>query len=141
MNDNDQLEFTLGENEQAVTVEMSEDGSDAQVQEQETLDVVQGSSQEGGEELEQYSEKVKKRIDKLTARLRETQRREQAALEYARGVHQQSEEMRKAAMHSDLERFGEAKSRIETQSLRSNKSLKRLVKRGTLTPKPKPKSA
>lgn len=125
MNDNDQLEFTLGENEQAVTVEMSGDGSDAQVQEQETLDVVQGSSQEGGEELEQYSEKVKKRIDKLTARLRETQRREQAALEYARGVHQQSEEMRKAAMHSDLERFGEAKSRIETQSI----ALKQIIKK------------
>ena len=81
MNDNDQLEFTLGENEQPVTVEMSEDGSGAKVQEQESLDIVQTSSQEGeAEELEQYSEKVKKRIDKLTARLRETQRREQAAL-------------------------------------------------------------
>ena len=126
MNDNDQLEFTLGENEQPVTVEMSEDGADAKVQEQESLDIVQTSSQEGeAEELEQYSEKVKKRIDKLTARLRETQRREQAALEYARGVQQQSEEMRKVAMHSDLERFSEAKSRIETQSI----ALKQIIKK------------
>ena len=126
MNDNDQLEFTLGENEQPVTVEMSEDGSGARVQEQESLDIVQTSSQEGeAEELEQYSEKVKKRIDKLTARLRETQRREQAALEYARGVQQQSEEMRKVAMHSDLERFSEAKSRIETQSI----ALKQIIKK------------
>ena len=126
MNDNDQLEFTLGENEQPVTVEMSEDGSGAKVQEQESLDIVQTSSQEGeAEELEQYSEKVKKRIDKLTARLRETQRREQAALEYARGVQQQSEEMRKVAMHSDLERFSEAKSRIETQSI----ALKQIIKK------------
>ena len=38
------------------------------------------------EELESYSKNVKKRIDKLTRRLRETERREATALEYANNV-------------------------------------------------------
>ena len=35
---------------------------------------------------EEYSKSVKKRIDKLTAKLREAERREQAALDYAKGL-------------------------------------------------------
>jgi hypothetical protein len=85
---NEELDFNVGEDEQEATVEMNEDGSDA------TLSVEQGKKAgPAEEELEDYSGKVKKRIDKLTARLRETQRREEAALEYARNVRQQNEEL------------------------------------------------
>ena len=38
-------------------------------------------------EHEEYSKNVKKRIDKLTAKLRESERREKAATEYAKNVH------------------------------------------------------
>ena len=38
------------------------------------------------EDVEAQSESVKRRIDKLTYRLREAERREQAALDYARGL-------------------------------------------------------
>lgn len=129
MSEREQLEFNLGEDEQPVTVEMSEDGKDAKIQDQEEPPVVetapQGNAQENEEELEQYSDKVKKRIDKLTARLRETQRREQAALEYARGVQQQAEDLRRQAMHFDGQRMGETKSRIETQAI----ALKQIIKK------------
>lgn len=130
MSEKDQLEFNLGEDEQPVTVEMSEDGKEAKVQDQPEPPVVETeSSQQAAQgeedELENYSDKVKKRIDKLTARLRETQRREQAALEYARGVQQQAEDLRRQAMHFDGQRMGEAKSRIETQSI----ALKQIIKK------------
>lgn len=130
MSEKDQLEFNLGEDEQPVTVEMSEDGKEAKVQDQQEPPVVETeSSQQAAQgeedELENYSDKVKKRIDKLTARLRETQRREQAALEYARGVQQQAEDLRRQAMHFDGQRMGEAKSRIETQSI----ALKQIIKK------------
>ena len=130
MSEKDQLEFNLGEDEQPVTVEMSEDGKEAKVQEQQEAPVVemeqpQQAAQGDDDELENYSEKVKKRIDKLTARLRETQRREQAALEYARGVQQQAEDLRRQAMHFDGQRMGEAKSRIETQAI----ALKQIIKK------------
>lgn len=130
MSEKDQLEFNLGEDEQPVTVEMSEDGKEAKVQNQQEAPVVeteqpQQAAQGDDDELENYSEKVKKRIDKLTARLRETQRREQAALEYARGVQQQAEDLRRQAMHFDGQRMGEAKSRIETQAI----ALKQIIKK------------
>ena len=130
MSEKDQLEFNLGEDEEPVTVEMSEDGKEAKVQDQPEPPVVETeSSQQAAQgeedELENYSDKVKKRIDKLTARLRETQRREQAALEYARGVQQQAEDLRRQAMHFDGQRMGEAKSRIETQSI----ALKQIIKK------------
>ena len=48
--------------------------------------------QQDTEELENYSEGVQKRISKLTAKMREAERREKAALDYAKGVKKQIEE-------------------------------------------------
>ena len=48
--------------------------------------------QQDTEELENYSEGVQKRISKLTAKMREAERREKAALDYAQGVKKQLEE-------------------------------------------------
>ena len=42
-----------------------------------------GEAQGGEDELENYSESVKRRIAKLTGKMREAERREQAAIEYA----------------------------------------------------------
>jgi hypothetical protein len=75
------------------------------------------STQAQGEELDVYSDKVKKRIDKLTARLRETERREQAALEYAKNVQERAQAFETQAAQLDTARLGEAKSRIETQTV------------------------
>ena len=43
------------------------------------------------EELEEYSAGVKKRIDKLTKKMREAERREQAAVDYAKQVKQEND--------------------------------------------------
>ena len=45
------------------------------------------------EELEEYSAGVKKRIDKLTKKMREAERREQAAVDYAKQVKQENDKM------------------------------------------------
>jgi len=42
--------------------------------------------QEQSEEMDQYSDKVKKRIDKMTYKLREAEREKEAALQYAQNV-------------------------------------------------------
>ena len=72
---NEQLEYNVGEGEQPATVQVP--------MEDETPSLPQVSNEAASDkserELDDYSDKVKKRIDKLTARLRETQRREQAA--------------------------------------------------------------
>ena len=44
-------------------------------------------------EMEDYGKKVQSRIDKLTKKLREAERREQAAVEYAQGVQTKQTEL------------------------------------------------
>ena len=125
----EQLEFNIGDDEKAATVALDADGGNAEVMEKEQPPVVETPTQaqkpQGDDELEEYSDKVKKRIDKLTARLRETQRREQAAIEYAQQVQKRAQELEQQAKRSDVGRLDEAKTRIETQVI----ALKQIIKK------------
>ena len=125
---NQELEFDIGEEEKEATVEMNEDGTDAELAVEEAP-VVEEVSKQGAkaekEDLENYSGKVKKRIDKLTARLRETQRREEAALEYAKNVQQQNHELEERYQKTDGERLQEAQGRISSHTL----ALKQVIKK------------
>lgn len=122
MNQDDQLEFSIGEGESPAEVSIGEDqpASDGSRVEQGTASF---ASQE--EELDNYSEKVKKRIDKLTARLRETQRREEAALDYAKNVQSQLQNMQQFAYKNADARLAEAKSRVDTQAV----ALKQIIRK------------
>lgn len=119
----EELEFKIGEGEQPAAVSIGEDGT------AEVLDKPQEphveTSAEGGSEIDNYSDNVKKRIDKLTARLRETQRREQAALDYARSVQHRAQQLEQQVMHTDGQRLGEARGRVETQSV----ALKQIIRK------------
>jgi hypothetical protein len=122
------LEFKIGEDESPATVAIGEDGAAELLDQPQAPEIEQVSSQpasSGSGELDQYSEGVKKRIDKLTARLRETQRREEAAIAYARGVQEQAQKMQQRMFHTDEERLQEAKGRIETQVV----ALKQIIRK------------
>jgi hypothetical protein len=126
---NDELEFKVGEDESPATVSIGEDGA-AEVLDKPQAPLVETPSQQGndnaaGGELDQYSEGVKKRIDKLTARLRETQRREQAALEYAKSVQARATQLEQQYMTVDSERLGEANGRVQTQVV----ALKQIIRK------------
>ena len=125
MINDDQLEFKIGEDEQAADVEVNDETGEATLQTQEQAPIVEQASNQQEEELEQYSDKVKKRIDKMTARLREAQRREDAALEYAKNVQSQLNQANQRYQTSDQHRMAEAKSRIETQAV----ALKQIVRK------------
>jgi len=123
---NEQLEFKIGEDESPATVSIGEDGA-AEVLDKPQAPIVETQSQQSieGAELDQYSEGVKKRIDKLTARLRETQRREQAALEYAKSVQARATQLEQQYMTADGERLGEANGRVQTQVV----ALKQIIRK------------
>lgn len=125
---NEELDFNVGEDEQEATVEMNEDGSDAKLAVEEPPAVEEAPAKQAApaeEELDDYSGKVKKRIDKLTARLRETQRREEAALEYARNVRQQNEQLEQQYRKTDTERLQEAQGRVDSHLI----ALKQVIKK------------
>ena len=119
---NEQLEFSVGEGEQPATVQVPME------EETPTLPQVNNeaaASERNERELDDYSDKVKKRIDKLTARLRETQRREQAALDYARQVQSRAQELEQRYVKTDAERLVEAQNRVETQAV----ALKQIIRK------------
>ena len=123
MNDQQEIEFKLGEGESPVDVDVVENEDTAQGQE--IAQAPQVESEKPENEINQYSENVKKRIDKLTARLRETQRREEAAITYAKKVQEESTQLQQRMLRTDEERLHEAKGRIETQVV----ALKQIIRK------------
>jgi len=137
---NKELEFNIGEDEEETTVEMNEDGTEAEISAKEEV-VVEKTEEPpqppkkkkakekedapSTDNLDDYSDKVKKRIDKLTARLRETQRREEAAMDFAKSVQQQNEVLQEKYHKTDGERLEEANARLDSHVL----SLKHVIKK------------
>jgi len=99
-----ELDYNVGEDEQPMSVTVTES---------EGQNTTAAVSQD--QELDDYSDKVKKRIDKMTARLRETERREQAALELAQGMQARLQHLEQKVVRTDEERLYEASGRVETQ--------------------------
>jgi hypothetical protein len=79
--------------ENVKTEEVSSDTPIVEVQEETTTPV-----ETKEEELEEYSVGVKKRIDKLTKKMREAERREQAAIDYAKQVKSESDKLKSTNM-------------------------------------------
>ncbi len=116
----DQLEFDLGEGEKATNVSLApleEENSD---EGQNTPAEPPSGRQEEDpqnhkDELDAVNDNVQKRIAKLTARMREAERREQAALEYAKGLQTQTQQLQQKLVSTDFSRLNEAKARLDTQ--------------------------
>ena len=89
---------------EAVDVELKEEKVESVKKEEPTADtpIVEVQEEETTtppvetkeEELEEYSVGVKKRIDKLTKKMREAERREQAAIDYAKQVKTESDKLK-----------------------------------------------
>jgi len=129
----DQLEFNLGEGEQGAEVEITDDGTATvkaapeAVSEEEPAK--KGVPERGTQEHEEYSSKVKKRIEKMTAKLREAERREQAALEYAKQVQVNLQQMQARAQALDQGYLTESKGRIDSQIAIAEANLQDAVER------------
>jgi len=95
--------------------EQQENKPDIQVEET----VQEESKQEGKEEeLEEYSQSVKRRIDKLTRKMREAERREQAAIDYAKKVQEENKNLQTISQVTSKERVAS-----DEQSLQSTEQL------------------
>jgi len=86
---------------EAVEVELKEESqteevktTEPEVQVVEEVPQEQPKQEAKEEELEEYSASVKRRIDKLTKKMREAERREQAAIDYAKQVKTESDKLK-----------------------------------------------
>ena len=76
------------------------------------------------DEHEEYSKNVKKRIDKLTGRLREAERREQAATQYAKNVHKENATLKEQKQNIDSNYINEEANRITAETEATKNILK-----------------
>ena len=104
---------------EAVEVELNEEGKKEEQVTEPEIKVEESSKQEGKEEeLEEYSQSVKRRIDKLTRKMREAERREQAAIEYAKKVQEENKNLNVMSQVTSKERVAS-----DEQSLQSTEQL------------------
>jgi hypothetical protein len=97
-------------------------------QEQEV--VVEESASQG--EMDDYGKKVQSRIDKLTKKLRESERREQAAIEFAQGLQSEQAKLQQKAKLLDTGYVNEFASRVEAQTAEAKKQLKDAMDTGDI---------
>ena len=102
-----------------VEVELKEEGKKEEKVTEPEIQVEEAPKQEGKEEeLEEYSQSVKRRIDKLTRKMREAERREQAAIEYAKKVQEENKNLNVMSQATSKERVAS-----DEQSLQSTEQL------------------
>ena len=84
------------------------------------------------DEMDDYGQKVQSRIDKLTKRLRESERREQAAIQFAQGVQSESQQIRQRANALDSGYVAEFGDRVNAQMTEAKNELKTAMDLGDI---------
>jgi hypothetical protein len=82
------------------------------------------------EEMDDYGNKVQSRIDKLTKRLREAERREQAAVQFAQGVQREAQTQAQRANQLDHGYVAEFGDRVAAQITETKNELKQAMDLG-----------
>jgi len=101
------------EQEELTEVELpdSEDNEEEELQEEEP----QQEAKKESDEIEDYSEGVKKRIAKLTYKIREAERREHAAIDYAKSVQGELNKTKNKLSKTDQNLYDEYKGRVGSE--------------------------
>lgn len=82
------------------------------------------------EEIEDYSESVQKRIAKLTFKIREAERREQAAVDYAKSVQDELNKTKNKLSKTDENLYDEYKGRVGSELKSAQDRYKRAYESG-----------
>ena len=90
----------------------------------------QTSDKDDPQDLNQYSENVKGRINDLTRNWREAQRREKAALQYAKGIQKKMDELQKRFPKLEDNYLSEFEKRINSDSVDASRALQQAIESG-----------
>ena len=84
------------------------------------------------QEQEEYSKGVQKRIDKLTAKLREAERREQAATEFANNVKQENDTLKTKTQELDSNYILAEANRVTAETEKAKADLRKANEDGDI---------
>ena len=119
---------------QSVDVEIKEAPTVVNSETDETIDVGEKEVAPAASEteVEDYGRKVQSRIDKLTKNLRESQRREAAAIQYAQGVQAEHGQLQGKVKSLDSGYLNEFSTRVEAETAETKKELKAALDTGDI---------
>jgi hypothetical protein len=119
---------------QSVDVEVKDPTKSVVSEDDKTIDVgekeVEVKEAASETEVEDYGKKVQSRIDKLTKKLREAERREVAAINYAQGVQGEAEQLRQKAGNLDRGYIAEYEQRVKAETEDTKAKLKTAMDNG-----------
>jgi hypothetical protein len=121
------------EKEEALEVIVDDAAPEAEVKEEPKVEAkaeekpAEVKSDPEKDDLDQQSESVRKRIDKLTYRLREAERREQAALDFAKSLKQEVDTYKTKADTLDKNLVQEFDNRLKVQETLAKDKLKSAI--------------
>ena len=108
----------------SIKIVNSDDDQDVDVGEKEVAEAASET------EVEDYGKKVQSRIDKLTKKLREAERREAAAIDFAQGVQGEAEQLRHKAGNLDRGYIAEYEQRVKAETEDTKAKLKAAMDAG-----------
>ena len=104
--------------------------TEAPKQETSTEEPVKVEEKKQDENLEDYSKGVQARIAKLTRKMREAERREQAAIDYARGVEEKRKQLEARFQKTDADYVKKFETSIQTGLEAAQKELAAAIESG-----------
>ena len=110
--------------------DVAEQVTEAPKQEEVKEEQVKEEPKKSDQELEDYSKGVQARIAKLTRKMREAERREQAATEYAKAVEQKRQALEKRFEKTDADYLKKFESSISTGMEAAQKELAAAIESG-----------
>ena len=113
-----------------VEVEVKEDEKKEDEVQVEQEPQVETKEEKKEEELEEYSQSVKRRIDKLTRKMREAERREQAAIDYAKKIQEENKNLKTTSANTSRERVTSDEASITSTETLLNTAYKQAVEQG-----------
>ena len=121
--------------DQEVDIEETKDESvvETEAPKQETETVEQETTQQEDGKLEEYSKGVQARIAKLTRKMREAERREQAAIDYARGGEESRKQLESKFKKTDSDYIKKFETTISSGLEAAQKELAAAIESGDAT--------
>jgi len=104
-----------------------DDKVDIQVQEETEKPKEETKPQTKTDDLSSYSKDVRSRINELTGKMREAQRREKAALQYAKGLQKQVEEVKTRFPKIEESYLKEFEARVESDQVQATRELQAAI--------------
>ena len=128
------VELDIGGDSVDVELKDKENTSKVEDKKSEAVDVKETTEtkEEVKDEREEYSEGVKKRIDRLTYKIREAERREQAAVQFAQKIKEEKDSLEGKFKELDDGYVNEFTGRVQSQLESAKNNLKNAVAKGDI---------